>query len=252
MTWSKHPESRGLRLQNDVRGGVYFSTMRIHLVPVLAASLLVAPHRGSAQSERTIDEGSFTITVNGQRAGRETFTILAEPRGDGWEQIARGTLSYGDTLLTPKLSADPTGSAVAYQIETRNSNDSWKGTIVRGRVSAHIHSARGESEKEYIVTDGALILDDGVYHQYYFIPQRTTNGSVAVLIPRRNTQIRLKVTATGNERLTVGTRELDARHFVLTEPDGAKRELWVDSQGRVLKVTIPARGIVAMRDDPPG
>jgi hypothetical protein len=241
----------GPPFENGPRLRVYLSAMRNHLFPVLAASLLVAPHAGSAQSERTIDEGSFTITVNGQRTGRETFTILAEPRGDSWEQVARGTLSYGDTLLTPRLNADPTGSAVAYQIETRNSRDSWKGTIMRGRVSARIRSDRGESEKEYIVTDGALILDDGVYHQYYFIPQRTTNGSVAVLIPRRNTQLRLKVTAAGNERLTVGTRELDARHFVLTEPDGARRDLWVDSQGRVLKVAVPARGIVAMRDDPP-
>ncbi len=218
------------------------------LVVVLAAT----PQPGSAQAERTIDAGSFSITRNGQRTGRETFTILEQPRGEGWEQVAKGTLSYGDTLIRPDLKTDPSGAAVTYSVETRNSdNERWKGAIVRGRVSAEIHTSHGDSEKQYIVTDGALILDDDVFHQYYFIPKRTTNGTVPILIPRRNTQMQLKVAAAGSETVTIGTKDIEARHFVLTETDGARRDLWVDAAGRVLKVAIPARGIVALRDDPP-
>jgi hypothetical protein len=37
----------------------------------------------------------------------------------------------------------------------------------------------------------------------------------------------------------------------MTEPDGATRRIWVDAQGRVLKVTLESRGITATRDDPP-
>jgi hypothetical protein len=37
----------------------------------------------------------------------------------------------------------------------------------------------------------------------------------------------------------------------MTEPDGATRRIWVDAQGRVLKVMLEGRGITATRDDPP-
>ena len=64
-------------------------------------------------------------------------------------------------------------------------------------------------------------------------------------------QMVVRVSTAGNERVTIGTSELEARHLVLTEPSGATRDVWVDGRGRVLKVAIPARNLVALRDDPP-
>ena len=52
-------------------------------------------------------------------------------------------------------------------------------------------------------------------------------------------------------RVSIGTTELDAKHIVVTEPSGATRDVWVDAKGRVLKVAIPSRNVVALRDDPP-
>jgi hypothetical protein len=55
----------------------------------------------------------------------------------------------------------------------------------------------------------------------------------------------------GAATVSIGGRMLPARHLALVEPGGASRELWVDAQGRVLKVTIASRGVTAVRDDPP-
>ena len=71
------------------------------------------------------------------------------------------------------------------------------------------------------------------------------------MLPRDNAQIRIRVERAGTERVAIGTREIEGTKLVLTEPSGAKREVWVDSEGRVLKVALPAKGIVALRDDPP-
>ena len=120
-----------------------------------------------------------------------------------------------------------------------------------GRFSARVQSARGESAKEYIVANGALILDDDVFHQYFFLARRAPVGSVPVVVPRRSTQLTMRVEPLGGERVTVGGRALEARRFRLTEPGGAVRELWTDDAGRVLRVEIPSRGVVAVRDDPP-
>ncbi|MEO7510677.1 MAG: hypothetical protein ABIZ91_02855 [Gemmatimonadaceae bacterium] len=219
---------------------------------ILLTSLAGAEAR--AQSTQIIDQGSFTIMLNGQRAGREEFRIEATPGVGGTEIVARATVVFGDRRLSPALRADSAGAPSEYQIESRGTTsgvERWSGKITRGRVSARINSARGESAKEYIVTDGAIIIDDDVFHQYYFVAANAQKTSIAIVIPRRNTQMLVKVAAAGSEQVTVGTTEIDARHLVITEPSGATREVWVDARGRVLKVAIPSRNVVAQRDDPP-
>ena len=61
----------------------------------------------------------------------------------------------------------------------------------------------------------------------------------------------MRVTEVGTEKVTIGGTPLDARHFTVSDPGGADRELWADGSGRLLKVAIPSRSIVALRDDPP-
>lgn len=207
-----------------------------------------------AQGVRTLDRGSFTITINGQRAGREDFTISGTPVPSGMEYLSRATVSLGDRRLNPSLMSDSSGRPSRYQIEvkgTSGSSERWMGGITRGRVSARIDNARGTSEREYVVAEGAILVDDDVFHQYHFLVARADKPSITIVIPRRNTQLTLKVSAAGTEAVTVGQSELQARHLVFTEPDGSTREVWADATGRVLKVTIPSRGVVALRDDPP-
>ena len=220
-----------------------------------AAAVALSAEPVAAQSAQIIDQGSFTITVGNQRTGREDFRIEGTPGASGaLEFVARATVVFGDRRLTPALHSDSLGAPSDYQIESRGTttgSERWSGKITRGRVSARINNARGESAKEYIVTDGALILDDDVFHQYFFIARRTNAASVAIVVPRRNAQLVLKVTNAGTERVTIGTKDIDARHVTLTEPSGDVRDLWVDGKGRVLKVAIPSRNLVALRDDPP-
>ena len=44
---------------------------------------------------------------------------------------------------------------------------------------------------------------------------------------------------------------LQAQHLTIRESGGAEREVWVDAAGRVLRVSIPSLGVLAVRDDPP-
>lgn len=233
------------------RNRVSFVMRQLAGIPLLAATFAVA-RMADAQTTRIADQGSFTITQNGQRIGREDFTITASPGTAGIEYSARATVQYGDRRLEPQLRTDSAGVAMSYEVTTRGANEppaQWKGSIVRGVVSARIQTPRGESAREYIVTRGALVLDDEVFHQYFFVGR--ANGQVTAMLPRENTQIRIRVERAGTERVAIGTREIEGTHLVLTEPAGTKREVWVDSEGRVLKVALPARGIVALRDDPP-
>ena len=225
--------------------------MRSSLLAVLLATS--APALGAQVA--TVDDGSFTIQRAGQAVGREEFAIRATPGGAGRQYVATGTVTLTGQRLSPALSADSTGAPVKYQVETRTSSAEGReflsGQVGRGRFSARIQTPHGESAKEYIVSDGALILDDDVFHQYYFLGRRDRAASVAVIVPRRNVQLSMRIEPKGDEQITIGGRVLAAHRLDLVEPGGVVRQLWVDDQGRVLRVEIPSRELVAIRDDPP-
>ena len=223
--------------------------MRTLKAVVVIISALATPL--SAQVA-TIDEGSFTVLVNGQRVGREDFRIRSTPGASGPEIVATATVSYADRRILPQMRADTAGVPVQYVVEVKSGpgvDERVTGLVGRGRVSAHVKNARGESANEFVVSPGALVIDDDVFHQYYFLVRRV--GPVSVIVPRRNAQVTMRVTQAGADNVAVAGTSIAAKHYTIADPGGADREVWTDAAGRVLKVTIPSRGVVAVRDDPP-
>ena len=221
----------------------------------LLASLAL-PSAAAAQVSAA-DEGSFTVTRRGEPAGREEFRIVRRPAGAGAEYVAQAVSAHGDRRIMPALQTDATGTPVRYQVEIRNagvSEQKLTGQLLRSRFSVQVQTPRGESAREYLAADGVRILDDDVYHQYYFLSLGTAAGSaeVPVISPRRNAQTTWRVTrGAAQVGVEIGGRVLQAQHLTIREPGGADREVWMDASGRVLRVSIPAQGILAVRDDPP-
>ncbi|MBK5187683.1 MAG: hypothetical protein JJD97_05520 [Gemmatimonadaceae bacterium] len=225
---------------------------------LVVALSLALPSFASAQVT-TVDEGTFTITRGGtrpsDRIGQESFTIR-RTRGPGGDVIvANATVTFDTEHLAPALRTDTSFSPLAYQVEVRTGTDveRLRGRIGGGRFSAQLKTAKGESSKEYIVSDGALILDDDIFHQYYFLVQRARGGSatIPVVIPRRNLQETMRIQTGANEQVRVGTSSVEARHYTIQEASGATRQVWADAQGRVLKVQLDRTNITATRDELP-
>ena len=230
--------------------------VRTNMRPYLSAFAAVALSAPLLSAQvTTVDEGSFTVTRRGERIGREEFTIRRTPGAEGQSMlVASATVAYDDRRIAPALRTDSTGAPIAYSLEVRAGTEvqeQLKGAVGRGRFSAVTRTPRGESAREYIVSDGALILDDEIFHQYYFVARVARAGAVPVVVPRRSTQMMVRVEDAGAASVTIGGRALAARRLVVREPGGGRRDVLVDEQGRVLQVEIPALGIVATRDDPP-
>jgi hypothetical protein len=201
-----------------------------------------------------VDEGSFTIAHNGSRIGREEFAIRRTPNPGGDVLVANATVVYTDRRLSPALQTDAAGAPLRYQVEVSVGADvqeRLQGRVGRGRFSAQLRTPRGESAREYVVADGALILDDDVFHQYYFLARSGRTGAVPVVVPRRNVQLIMRVDNEGADAVTISGNRIAATRYAITEPDGTTRRIWVDAQGRVLRVALEGRGIIATRDDPP-
>lgn len=228
------------------------------MVRTLLAAVLVlavvAPRPLTAQPAM-VDEGSFTITRDGAPVGREVFRILSTPGIGGSILKAQSSVTLDGRTITSSYVTNAAGAPETYTIEVREGGDVAEratGSGRPGRISVDAQSPTSRSAKEYVASAGVLVFDDDVFHQYHFLARRDgAAGRVPIVFPRRNVQEAMQVRRAGEEPVVVAGRAVPASKLVLTPADGAEREIWVDGAQRVLKVAIPSRQLVALRDAPP-
>jgi hypothetical protein len=239
--------------------GVLFPDMPAKLLFCIApAALVIAAASPSELPGQvvTLDDGSFTILHAGQPVGREVFSIRSTPGVGGSVVQSTATITYDDRRLAPVLRTDAAGVPSAYQLDVRAGTEvveTFRGDVRRGRFSATIQTPRGESRRDYVVSADAMILDEEIFHHYYFLDRgaRVGKSSVPVVVPRRNVQVDMALESHGASEVVIGDRTIPATRYRLSDPTGDTRDVWLDSRGRVLRVEIPSRGISALRDAPP-
>jgi hypothetical protein len=104
--------------------------------------------------------------------------------------------------------------------------------------------AGGESFREYPGVARNWVVDDSVT-SLYAVPPGTHDGPVRLVSPRRGEWSDYQLTNRGVEETEVLGRRRLLLHLVLTR-DEDTRHLWYDG-GRLMKVEIPARRLVAER-----
>lgn len=237
-----------------------FRTAAIRLAPALPLFLLVAAPPARAQTI-TLDEGGFRLFLAGREAGTETFSIRRNGTGDDAVIVAQSRTrletASGEEEITASLEAKgPALRPVAYQLTIQGAQPRRiAGRIAGGRVTARIITGEGEMMREYLAADGAVLLDEGVAHQHYFLARRLDGAAaprIPVLLPRDSRQAMAKVTASEPETIQVAGRAVSARRLVVEPAGAAARRIWVDDQGRVLRVEVPACSFTAERIAPPG
>lgn len=224
-------------------------TARITGSFVLALVATVAAAPAAAQTT-VVDEGSFRLSVRGTPVGTETFAIRRSGTGDAATHIAQGriVLDSGDQTRALLQVEGPGLRPSAYQIEvTGPEKQSIRGQAAGNRFRATIVSTSGETMREYIASEGAVVLDNGVAHQYYFLAAATDRGRVPIIIPRQSRQISATVRSAGTESIRVAGSAVSATRIVV-EPAGLPpRSVWLDDEGRVLRLEIPDESFVAER-----
>ena len=226
--------------------------MRPSVAVALALVAGTLPARGALAQGAPLDEGTFVVTRNGAIVGKEAFRIVRSS-GDGPLYTSTAQCAWGDRRISPALSADRAGVPLLYRVEVKNGGDveeRLQATGRPGRLHAVLQTRTGESAKEYVVASGAVLLDDDVFHQHFFVPLARRSGALTVVVPRRNSQVTGRVEERGSEKIRIDGKEVSALHLVIYLPDGA-RDLWFDDGGRLLKVAMPARGLVAVREELP-
>ncbi|HEX8724953.1 MAG TPA: DUF6134 family protein [Gemmatimonadaceae bacterium] len=213
---------------------------------------VLAPH-ASAQ-ETTVDEGSLVITRNGAPIGREAYRIVRAAAGGGQAYRATATVSFDSARIALRLTTDSVGAPLTYEAEVR----------VRAQLAAHVDGSgrpgrfstltktpHGESAHDFVMGANPLLVDPQAFDPYFFALLPPRRSAFSVVDPRLGTQATFRFEERGQESIRVGRGTASARHYALIAPDGASRDIWVDAQGHLLRVAIPAQGLVAQRDELP-
>jgi hypothetical protein len=229
----------------------------MHVRASSALALIAALGAAPVVAQTTIiDEGTFRLSVRGTVVGNETFTIRQTGTGAATTIAAQGriVLDTGEQTRALLQVEGPALRPAAYQIEASGpQRRTVRGQTAGNRFRAQIVSAAGETMREYLISDGAIILDDGVAHHHYFLALRETGaGAIPVIVPGQNRQITGTLREAGQETIDVGGQRVSARRITF-EPEGlAARTLWTDDQGRILRLAIPDLGYLAERTALPG
>jgi hypothetical protein len=163
-----------------------------------------------------------------------------------------GTTVLEDRRYTTVLGTDSTGLPVSYEARLSQEGKSVRieGRGRPGRFSVLSTTTGGESAREYVLENGALLMEDEVFLHFFFVPLAAASARVTVIVPRSAQQDAFTLSSVGPETVDIAGTKVRGKRFSLSS-DGVRRDVWVDGLGRLLKVSIPEKELVALRDDPP-
>jgi hypothetical protein len=225
--------------------------MRLRSLTATVLAGLLSASSAHAQGQ-VIDEGAFTVTKPGGQTQTETFKIV---RLDANVLQATGQILAGTQRVTSRLRTDATGIPLEYARtvwDGRTKVSEVTAAASTGRLSVLTKNQRGdESMREYPLAGGrTVILDDDLLHETYFLAlTKSAVASAQVIDLNSPRPVSYTVTARGFEPIQIGGRTVTATHYTM-EGGSARRDFWVDSAGRLLRVEA-ASGLKATREDLP-
>ena len=115
-----------------------------------------------------------------------------------------------------------------------------------------VRGIRAEDPMTLIVGSETLIFDEGLIGSLYFVGLAPIPRVISLVSLQRQFVVKDSVTSLGGERIVIGRDTVDAQHLILGAEGQMRREIWIDSQKRLLKVWVPLTQSLAIRDKRPG
>jgi hypothetical protein len=226
------------------------------LLPVALLGQLGNTASAAGQSV-LIDRGTFRLTRDGQEVGFDSFSVLRTGTGETSKILVDGDVLLDGRRIKSIVETSGQYGFLAYQANISGQETAKVTVEPRGRrLEVRVQSASGEQARELRAREGAVVMEEGVSHHYYFLGALYAAGSVRegavlpVILARGDDQALLELLTAESTSLTVGGRSIEGWQLSLTM-GGVARKLWIDRSGKVLRVEIPTTGLVAERLRPP-
>ncbi|PYP58928.1 MAG: hypothetical protein DMD44_06375 [Gemmatimonadetes bacterium] len=201
-----------------------------------------------------LDEATLLVRQDTVEVAREAFRLTpARAASSGWTLAT--TIRYDRSrpvvVLDPIVELGPDSGTTTLEYTVADPRDPMRilGQFTRGRFVVRMLGRRTERAREFPAPPPAAVLDDSVFALYLPVAWlgRTRAAQVTAVFPRAGRRELLAVQDLGIEPTTLNRDPADLRHITVTGGENRLVHVWLGAEGRLAKVEIPSRGLVAAR-----
>jgi pimeloyl-ACP methyl ester carboxylesterase len=232
--------------------------VRVHsIVAVLLTLAAWEGGAGLAGAQGPAPVGHLQVFIQGRLLGAEEATVTAT--ADGWVIRGTGRLAAPVELSTTRFEAryDRAWRPISLEVDgaLRGQPLIMRTAFADGQAITDITQAGQQTRKVDAVSADPVVLPNMFFCAYEALALRLRDskvpGELKIYIAAQ-AEIPLRVTATGPERIQTAGRAVSATRFDLTIENPGRSlqaELWIDSDGRLLRFRVPAQGLEVARED---
>lgn len=200
-----------------------------------------------------VAQGVLVVREDTVEIARETFRLTSSPsRGDtSWtlSTTIRYDRSRPIIVLNPVLviGGDSLPRTLQYDVADACGRRTILAQVGRGRVTVREVSPGVERAREYPAAGRTVILDDSVFALYLVAAwfATPTPVSVTAIFPRQGRRETLTVRDDGVLATTVNRDPARLRRVTIVGGASGTVHVWINDEGRPLKIEIPGRRVVA-------
>jgi len=203
-----------------------------------------------------VDEGVLVVRIDTLEVARESFRLTHGrlSRGDaGWTLAT--TIRYDRArpvvVLAPilEVNSDTMPATLQYDVADPRQPSRILGELGRGRFTVRLVARATERAREFPTGERAAVLDDSVFALYVFAAWRATSDplTLTAIFPRGLRREVVQIKDLGLASTTLNRDPARLRHITLGAEGQETVNFWVDESGRLMKVEIPSRRLIAER-----
>jgi hypothetical protein len=241
------------------------TTNALTVAACLLASLTLTagkPKTPPAEQAKVVDEGTFSVMVNGNRVASETFSI---------KQNAKGSVSKSQLKVEDKPTQDcemtmgANGNLIRYEwndlkmVKGKNVVEPSNDFLVE-----HYATPEGKTgDQPFLMPASSPILEDAFFSHRELLLWRYfgtscgkgtdgkgcefTKTQYGVVIPRQRISSMVSIEYVGPEKVNLKTGQKDLTKFrIVTE--GPEWFVWVDENYKIQRILVPEDGTEVLRD----
>jgi len=203
-----------------------------------------------------VDEGTLVVREDTVEVAREAFRVTAVRTGAGGTRwTIATTIRYDRTrpvvVLDPivELGADSNPVSLEYTVADPREPMRILGQLTRGRFVVRLLGRRTERAREFPAPPPAAVVDDSVFALYLPVAWqgRPRPVTVTAVFPRAGRRELLTVQDLGVQSTTLNRDPAALQHITVTGGENRLVHLWLGADGRLAKIEVPSRRLVAER-----
>jgi len=203
-----------------------------------------------------VDEGTLVVREDTVEVAREAFRLTAVRTGAGGTRWTLATtVRYDRTrpvvVLDPIVELGPDSNPVSLEYTVADPREPMRilGQLTRGRFVVRLLGRRTERAREFPAPPPAAVVDDSVFALYLPVAWqgRPRPVTVTAVFPRAGRRELLTVQDLGVQSTTLNRDPAALQHITVTGGENRLVHLWLGADGRLAKIEVPSRRLVAER-----